>query len=353
VGLQRRGRLLRADVVSTILERLRKAGYHIVGSHSAVKKCHWTHVALTERRFCYKCKFYGIASHRCLQMTPAVIWCWLRCLHCWRAEPGDLGLQWDDTKLPTVDDPAFIAEKSIEEQRKIISGYKGHPKVDPKMFEEAMNPKHVAISLSGEPTLYPRLSELIEEYYKRGMTTFLVTHGVRPDALAELDPEPTQLYLSLEAWDEKSFKEFNRPVLPGLWSAVLQSLDILPSFSSPTVIRITLVKGFNDHERALEGLAKLVERGYPTYVEVKAYMNVGYSRYRLTKENMPTHAEVRSFAERLAEKIGYDVVDEQRSSRVVLLSRIGKPIRVGEGCPGGKAGELPEGTEYELSERVK
>ncbi|WP_238374092.1 4-demethylwyosine synthase TYW1 [Ignicoccus hospitalis] len=345
--------MLRADVVSTILERLRKAGYHIVGSHSAVKKCHWTHVALTERRFCYKCKFYGIASHRCLQMTPAVIWCWLRCLHCWRAEPGDLGLQWDDTKLPTVDDPAFIAEKSIEEQRKIISGYKGHPKVDPKMFEEAMNPKHVAISLSGEPTLYPRLSELIEEYYKRGMTTFLVTHGVRPDALAELDPEPTQLYLSLEAWDEKSFKEFNRPVLPGLWSAVLQSLDILPSFSSPTVIRITLVKGFNDHERALEGLAKLVERGYPTYVEVKAYMNVGYSRYRLTKENMPTHAEVRSFAERLAEKIGYDVVDEQRSSRVVLLSRIGKPIRVGEGCPGGKAGELPEGTEYELSERVK
>jgi tRNA wybutosine-synthesizing protein 1 len=346
--------VLRADVISTIFERLRKAGYHIVGSHSAVKKCHWTHVALTERRFCYKCKFYGIASHRCLQMTPAVVWCWLRCLHCWRAEPGDLGLKWDDTTLPTVDDPEFIAEKTIEEQRRIISGYKGHPKVDPKMFEEAMNPKHVAISLSGEPTLYPRLSELIEAYHKRGMTTFLVTHGVRPDVLAELDPEPTQLYLSLEAWDEKSFKEFNRPVMPGLWNAVLQSLDILPSFSSPTVIRITLVKGFNDHERALEGLAKLVQRGYPTYVEVKAYMNVGYSRYRLTKENMPKHEEVRRFAERLAEKVGYEVVDEQRSSRVVLLSRIGRPIRVGEGCPGGNAGEdLPEGKEYELSEKVK
>ncbi len=346
--------MMRADPVSIILERLRKAGYHIVGSHSAVKKCHWTHVALTQKRFCYKCKFYGIASHRCLQMTPTAIWCWLRCLHCWRAEPGDLGLEWDDTRLPVVDDPEFIAEKTIEEQRKIISGYKGHPKVDPKMFEEAMNPKHVAISLSGEPTLYPRLSELIEAYHKRGMTTFLVTHGVRPDVLAELDPEPTQLYLSLEAWDEKSFNYFNRPVMPGLWNAVLQSLEILPSFSSPTVIRITLVKGFNDNEKALKGLAKLVEKGYPTYVEVKAYMNVGYSRYRLSKENMPKHQEVRTFAEKLAELIGYEVVDEQRSSRVVLLSRIGKPIRVGEGCPGGNAGEdLPEGSEAEISEKVK
>jgi len=342
------------ETVSVILQRLRKAGYHIVGSHSAVKKCHWTHVALTEKRFCYKCKFYGIASHRCLQMTPAVIWCWLRCLHCWRAEPGDLGVKWDDTRLPVVDDPEYIVEKSIEEQKKIISGYKGHPKVDPTMWSEAMEPKHVAISLAGEPTLYPRLSELIEEYHKRGLTTFLVTHGVRPDVLASLDPEPTQLYLSLEAWDEKSFKMFNRPILPSLWKAVMQSLDLMPSFSSPTVIRITLVKGFNDHEKALKGLAKLVERGYPTYVEVKAYMNVGYSRYRLTKDNMPKHNEVRGFAEKLAELIGYKVLDEQRSSRVVLLSRLDKPIRVGEGCPGGNSGEeLPEGSEALMAERVK
>ena len=265
-----------------------------------------------------------------------------------------MGVNWDDTRLPVVDDPEYIVDKSIEEQRKIISGYKGHPKVDPKMWEEAMNPKHVAISLAGEPTLYPRLSELIEEYHKRGMTTFLVTHGVRPDVLASLDPEPTQLYLSLEAWDEKSFKEFNRPILPGLWNAVMQSLDLLPSFSSPTVIRITLVKGFNDNEGALKGLARLVERGYPTYVEVKAYMNVGYSRYRLTKENMPKHAEVRMFAEKLAELIGYDVVDEQRSSRVVLLSKLEKPIRVGEGCPDGNAGEdLPEGSESVMAESIK
>ena len=154
----------------------------------------------------------------------------------------------------------------------------------------------------------------------------------------------------MRVFHEKSFKEFNRPILPGLWNAINKSLELLQSFSSPTVIRITLVKGFNDHERALEGLAKLVQKGYPTYVEVKAYMNVGYSRYRLTKENMPKHVEVRDFAKKLAERIGYEVVDEQISSRVVLLSRIGRPIRVGEGCPGGYAGEeLPEGSEAEMT----
>ncbi len=329
--------------LSVIYERLRRAGYHIIGSHSAVKKCHWTHAALTQRRFCYKCKFYGIASHRCVQMTPAVIWCWLRCLHCWRPEPEDVGVKWDETTLQVVDDPGFIVEKSIEEQRKILSGYKGHPKVDPKMLEEAMEPKHAAISLSGEPTLYPRLSELIEEYHKRGLTTFLVTHGVRPDVLAELSPEPTQLYISIEAWDEKSFKYFNRPIVPNAWKLVNESLEIMSSFSSPTVIRVTLVKGFNDHERALEGIAKLIEKAYPTYVEVKAYMNIGYSRFRLSKENMPKHEEVREYAKKLAEKIGYELIDEQRASRVVLISRLKRPIRVGDGCPGGYAG--PEGPE--------
>ena len=333
-----------------LYERMKKQKYHFVGHHTVVKKCYWNHAALTQRRFCYKCKFYGIESHRCIQMSPTAFWCWNACLHCWRLRPQDVGIEWDETKIPPEieDDPEYILEGIIREYRRIVSGYKGHPRVDPKMLEEAMNPKHIAISLTGEPTLYRRLGEFIAAAHRRGLTTFLVTRGVRPDVLSELEEEPSQLYVSLEAWDKESYNYFTRPLVPRAWELTLKTLELLPSFSSPTVYRITLVKGFNDHERALEGFRRLVELGQPTYIEVKAYMYVGASRERLSRENMPSHEEVRAFAERLAEATGYPVVSESRPSRVVLLSRLTKPIRHGNGCPQGwKTPDTPGHGEYE------
>jgi tRNA wybutosine-synthesizing protein 1 len=44
---------------------------------------------------------------------------------------------------------------------------------------------------------------------------------------------------------------------------------------------------------------------------------------------MPLHGEVKDFARQLAEKTGYMIIDEAQESRVVLLSRLRKPIQVG------------------------
>ena len=74
--------------------------------------------------------------------------------------------------------------------------------------------------------------------------------------------------------------------------------------------------------------ARLAEKANPTYIEPKAYMHVGFSRRRLSFENMPGHAEIRNFAEELAKESGYKVLDESSDSRVVLLSRLEKPIRL-------------------------
>jgi len=335
-----------------LAEIMKKQKYHFVGRHTAVKKCYWTHTAVVENRFCYKCKFYGIESHRDIQMSPAAFWCWNACLHCWRIRPQDVGIDMDETKMPFADDPRLIVDGLIEAHRRMMSGYKGHPRADPRRIEEAMNPAHVTMSLTGEPTLYPRLGELIREIHRRGMTTFLVTRGVRPDILANLEEEPSQLYISMEAWDEKSYIYFDRPLVPNAWKLTLETLDMLPSFTSPTAIRITLVRGFNDSREALEGFARLVRRAQPTYVEVKAYMWVGASRERLTKQNMPRHEEVRRFAWRLAEMTGYDVIGEAKTSRVVLLSTIPKPIRLGKGCPEGPETPEPPGAgEYDALDR--
>jgi len=88
-------------------------------------------------------------------------------------------------------------------------------------------------------------------------------------------------------------------------------------------------------DRDVEGFAKLIEIAQPTYIEVKAYMYVGASRERLKPENMPRHSEVKEFARKLSEKTGYPIRAESVPSRVVLLSRLNKPIRHGKGCPEG------------------
>ncbi|MDP2974324.1 MAG: 4-demethylwyosine synthase TYW1, partial [Candidatus Diapherotrites archaeon] len=63
-------------------------------------------------------------------------------------------------------------------------------------------------------------------------------------------------------------------------------------------------------------------------LEIKSYMFVGYSRQRLQIENMPLHSEVKQFAEKINNYLNYYLVDESRESRVVLLSRKKKGLKI-------------------------
>jgi len=259
-------------------------------------------------------------------MTPVILLCNMRCLFCWRIQSGDLKLRWNETSLQEWDDPDEIVEGCIKAQLDILSGYKGNPKVHREKYREALTPKHAAISLTGEPTLYPLLDELIASFHKRGFTTFLVSNGTLPDALSRLKTEPTQLYVSLCAYDKENFIKTCRPIVSKAWEKLGETLSLLPSFNCPIVIRLTLVRHLNlGHP---EKYAKLIEKANPTYVEPKAYMHVGYSRLRLGFGNMPTHMEIRDFAAKLAKETGYNLLDEAPESRVVLLSRLKNPIKL-------------------------
>jgi tRNA wybutosine-synthesizing protein 1 len=233
---------------------------------------------------------------------------------CWRntdvTHPGWIG---------EVDEPAEILDGAISEQRKLLSGFGGNPDADKQKFEEAQEPKHCAISLAGEPTLYPKINELIEECGRRGMTSFLVTNGMHPEALERL-VEPTQLYISVVAPNPETYKTICQPHLQNGWTRLNNSLELMPSFKCRKVIRLTLVKGLNLKDAP--GYAKLVEKAKSDFVEVKAYMHVGFARARLDMENMPLHQEIRAFAEELAQETGYSISDESEQSRVLLLKKI-------------------------------
>jgi tRNA wybutosine-synthesizing protein 1 len=314
-------------VPTSLLQVLEKQKYHLVGKHSAVKRCRWLYESLVHGRPCYKQKFYGIKSHQCVQMTPSLFYCTQRCLFCWRAQSGDLQITWDEMNLPRWEDPEEIVQGSLKAQHKILSGYKGNAKTDLQKFKEALTPRHAAISLTGEPTLYEPLGELIRSFHKKGFTTFLVSNGTNPSKLAALSEEPTQLYISGCAPNEEVFKRVCRPQVPNAWSNLSETLALLQSFRCPTVIRTTLVKGKNmDH---VDEYAKLVEKADPTYVEAKAYMHVGFSSLRLDFNNMPEHREIYDFAKCLSERTGYHIIDESTESRVVLLSKRKKPARFG------------------------
>src|SRR4030065_2833334 len=139
-----------------------KHHYRLVGSHSAVKTCMWVGKSLKSGglNHCYKQRFYGIPTHRCLQMTPSIGHCTQSCVFCWRPTPEVLGFNWDQTrKIIVCDDPKEIVTNAILNHRKLIYGYGGKSEIKEHLFKEALNPIHAAISLEGEPTLYPHLSE--------------------------------------------------------------------------------------------------------------------------------------------------------------------------------------------------
>lgn len=231
------------------------------------------------------------------------------------------------------DDPEFIQTNLVKEHKRIVSGYGSLVKkgiIEEGKLRETLNPLQVALSLSGEPTIYPRLGELIEGFKRKGLTVFLVTSGVLPRALEELldgKGNPSQLYISLTGWDKESYEKINRPTQRGLWNSLLRSLELASQAKCQSIIRITLIEGVNSSPEALKGFANIINRVDIPFVELKGYMYVGYSMKRLRKFNMPTEEEVKRSANKLNELIGYDVVSFDSTSRVALLGRNRHPRR--------------------------
>ncbi len=306
---------------SKIKEVYRKQGYRFLGrnQHSATKICRWTKTSLRTNRVCYKELWYPpVESHRCMQMTPTLS-CNYHCLYCWRLHSGDrLNLKWKEFPLDVeLDEPKEIINDAIEKRRSLLIGFKGNSKVDAKRVEEALNPTMMTMSLTGEPTLYPRISELVEEAEKMGIITFLVTNGTLPNVLETMDKLPFQLYVSVSAPDKHMYNKLTRPQIKNGWEHLNRTLELLPSLQTRKVIRFTVIKGWNTTN--IRGYADLIEKALPSFIEVKAYEWVGASQKRLPKEAMPFMKDVRLFAKRISELTGYQIKEEFEPSGAILL----------------------------------
>jgi tRNA wybutosine-synthesizing protein 1 len=247
-------------------------------------------------------------------MSPAIDSCNLSCRFCWRNQ----GWENDDT-MEAYDDPERLLERSIEAQRRILSGFKGDPTVPLDRWTEAQTPRHIAISLTGEPTLYPRMNRFLELCHEKGITTFLVTNGTHPDALRALEPLPTQLYVSVTAPNEEIFRRLTRPAQDDAWARLRESLEVVRGLRTRRVVRHTLVRGWNLGWAG--AYAELDSTARPDFIEPKGYVYMGRSRQRLGQAHVPEHEEIAAFARHLSRRTGYTVLDESPESKVVLLGR--------------------------------
>jgi tRNA wybutosine-synthesizing protein 1 len=257
-----------------------------------------------------------------MEMTPTAMNCENRCVYCWR--PTEF---YDTLEMPAelVDEPDVIVQNLLHERRKLINGFYGNNKNEKKKLDESLLPTHYAISLSGEPTMYPKLPQLIRylKTLKATKSIFLVTNGQEPqmlDRLVNEDALPTQLYLSTNASNRKTFYRINRPRHKDAWERWWKSLRFLETVNTRTVLRMTMIREYNDNTKFIEELAEMLLEANPHFIELKSYMHIGMSTQRLKKNNMLEMSEIRNLASQIHDKMtDFSIMDESEISRVIVL----------------------------------
>lgn len=217
----------------------------------------------------------------------------------------------------------MIVEGAVAEHVRMIRTLKGVPGVQPERFADALTVRHCALSLVGEPIMYPRINEMLGLLHEKRISTFLVTNAQFPKEIANLTPI-TQLYVSVDAATKDELKKIDRPLFTDFWERFQGSLTSLKTKSQRTVYRLTLVKSYNMCEA--QQYAELVHHGEPDFIEIKAVTFCGVSKgSKITMKNVPWHDEVRAYALAIlaarpdvAENYGFAC--EHRHSCCVLLA---------------------------------
>ncbi|CAJ1064914.1 S-adenosyl-L-methionine-dependent tRNA 4-demethylwyosine synthase TYW1 [Xyrichtys novacula] len=304
----------REMITPALREALTKQGYKLIGSHSGVKLCRWTKSMLRGRGGCYKHTFYGIESHRCMETTPSLA-CANKCVFCWRHHTNPVGTEW----RWKMDPAEKILQDAEEKHQNMIRQFRGVPGVKPERYEEGLKVKHCALSLVGEPIMYPEINTFLRLLHSHKISSFLVTNAQFPQEIRSLVPV-TQLYVSVDASTKDSLKKIDRPLFKDFWPRFLDSLKALGEKRQRTVYRLTLVKAWNVEE--MLAYSELIALGQPDFVEVKGVTYCGESSASsLTMANVPWHQEVVAFVQQLADMLPqYEIACEHEHSNCLLIA---------------------------------
>lgn len=60
--------------------------------------------------------------------------------------------------------------------------------VTAEKLQEGLTPRHCALSLVGEPIMYPEINALVDELHGKRISTFLVTNAQFPEKILMMKP---------------------------------------------------------------------------------------------------------------------------------------------------------------------
>jgi wyosine [tRNA(Phe)-imidazoG37] synthetase (radical SAM superfamily) len=193
---------------------------------------------------------------------------------------------------------------------------------------EAMIPNHAAISLDGEPLLYPRMSDFVQEFKNRSMSTFIVTNGTLPERIKVLDPLPSQLYITLPAPNERIYKQVCRPMIKNGWNKINESLELVNSLTCRTLVRLTAVKNLNIGEQYLKDYLDIIRKTNPNFFEIKGFTLQAKAlsiKERLKSEEplqyfFPEYNYLEDIALKFQEMSGFPLIYKNQASRDFLFA---------------------------------
>jgi wyosine [tRNA(Phe)-imidazoG37] synthetase (radical SAM superfamily) len=217
------------------------------------------------------------------------------------------------------EDPSIIIDKKITNEQDLK-----------KTHQSALNPCHAAISLDGEPTLYPFIGEFIGEFRKRRFTTFIVTNGTCPDVIQSLEDNaelPTILYVTLPPPNLDLYYKICKPRSDKTWEKIHQTLKLLKNLKTRTVLRITSVKNLNITPNLIEQYVALINDIQPNFLDIKGFTLEGGSMTisnRLGTDHtgayyVPEFEDLFQFALELQNKGNYEIIQTHQKSRDILL----------------------------------
>lgn len=255
----------------------------------------------------------------------------------------------EDEKFSVRKEFRNSAAASVDKSRELIEKLVAARQDIINVHLEAVSPKHIAISYDGEPTMYRHIGELIREFRKRGLSTFIVTNGTFPEKIRELNESgclPTQLYVTLAAPDEELYMKVCSSVKPYFpvnedhWDRLNETLSMLSDLKKcRTVIRITSVRGVNMTKPHL--YRDIVQKSNPSFLEVKGFSisgnapriserlgetDLGPKDPSLMKNALafaPTHEEIVQFARDISDDYAtFPKISESELNRQILM-RVG------------------------------
>ena len=208
----------------------------------------------------------------------------------------------------------------------MIVELRGVPGVQLDRFDNALRPRHCALSLVGEPIMFPGINQLLRLLHNEQISSFLVTNAQFPDQLASLEPV-TQLYLSVDASTKEALKAIDRPLFADYWDRFIRCMRILREKKQRTVFRLTLVKGSNMSN--IDQYVELVDIARPTLIEIKGVTFCGSNsgaNKDMSMKSVPFHDEVIAFSQSFSDSLQraglmeYSLACEHEHSCSILIA---------------------------------